>query len=54
MAIPFPVPRFSLSSVKFDYSSTRLYLVAQLVKKSPTMQEIQVGFLSQEDPLEKG
>ena len=29
-------------------------LMAQLVKNPPAMQEILVGFLSQEDPLEKG
>ena len=29
-------------------------LVAQLVKNLPTMQETPVGFLGQEDPLEKG
>ena len=30
------------------------FLVAQLVKNPPAMQEIPVGFLGQEDPLEKG
>ena len=29
-------------------------LVAQLVKNLPAMQEAQVRFLGQEDPLEKG
>ena len=29
-------------------------LVAQLVKSPPAMQETQVWFLCQEDPLEKG
>ena len=29
------------------------FLVAQLVKNLPAMQETQVGFLAQEDPLEK-
>ena len=29
------------------------YLIAQLVKKLPSMQETQVGFLGREDPLEK-
>ena len=29
-------------------------LVAQLVKNPPAMQETLVGFLGQEDPLEKG
>ena len=30
------------------------YLVAQLIKNLPAMQEIPVWFLGQEDPLEKG
>ena len=29
-------------------------LIAQLVKNSPALQETQVRFLSQEDPLEEG
>ena len=29
-------------------------LIAQLVKKPPAMQKTPVGFLGQEDPLEKG
>ena len=29
-------------------------LIAQLVKNLPTMQDIPVRFLDQEDPLEKG
>ena len=29
-------------------------MIAQLVKNLPTMQEILVQFLGQEDPLEKG
>ena len=29
-------------------------LIAQLVKNLPAMQETLVGFLGQEDPLEKG
>ena len=32
----------------------RASLIAQLVKSHPTMQEISVQFLGQEDPLEKG
>ena len=31
-----------------------LFLVAQLVKNPPVMQETPVQFLGQEDPLEKG
>ena len=34
--------------------SLYLSLVAQTVKRLPTMQETQVQFLSLEDPLEKG
>ena len=30
------------------------FVVAQLVKNMPAMQETQVGFLDWEDPLEKG
>ena len=30
------------------------FLVAQMVKNLPVMQETQVRFLGQEDPLEKG
>ena len=33
---------------------TSTFLVAQLVKNSPIMQETQVQFLGGEDPLEKG
>ena len=32
----------------------RAFLVAQLVKNLPAMQETPVQFLGQEDPLEKG
>ena len=32
----------------------RASLIGQLVKNPPAMQETQVGFLGQEDPLEKG
>jgi len=32
----------------------RAFLVAQLVKNPPTMQETPVQFLGWEDPLEKG
>ena len=34
--------------------SHRASLIAQLVKNLPAMQETRVGFLDQEDPLEKG
>ena len=32
----------------------RAYLIAQLVKNPPAMQETQIWFLGQEDELEKG
>ena len=33
---------------------TTYFLIAQLVKNPPAMQETSVPFLGQEDPLEKG
>ena len=36
------------------YRKTRASLIAQLVKNLPAMQETLVGFLGQEDLLEKG
>ena len=36
------------------YLMQRAYLIAQLVKNPPVMQEIPVQFLGQEDPLVKG
>ena len=30
------------------------FLIAQLVKNPPALQETQIGFLGGEDPLEKG
>ena len=33
---------------------TSPFLMAQLAKSPPAMQETPVGFLDQEDPLEKG
>ena len=38
----------------FVYFLDKLYLIAQLVKNLPAMQETLVRFLGQEDPLEKG
>ena len=32
----------------------KLYVVAQMIKNLPAMQEMQVQSLGQEDPLEKG
>ena len=42
-------------SLEFNivFSINGVYLVAQTVKNLPTMQETQVQFLGQEDPLEK-
>ena len=39
---------------KYDisYALNRAFLVAQMVKNLPAMQETQVQFLGQEDPLE--
>ena len=36
------------------FLNTVTYLLAQMVKNLPAMQEIQVQSLGQEDPLEKG
>ena len=38
----------------FSYHSARAFLVAQMVKNLPAVQEVQVQYLGQEDPLEKG
>ena len=38
----------------FSYHSSQAFLVAQMVKNRPAMQEVQVQSLGQEDPLEKG
>ena len=38
----------------FKYHVLYRSLVAQLVKKPPTIKETRVRFLGQEDPLEKG
>ena len=40
--------------IGIKYEETRSSLVAQLVKNPPAMQETQVRFLGQENPLEKG
>ena len=37
----------------FSYHSARAFLVAQMVKNLPAVQEVQVQYLGQEDPLEK-
>ena len=56
--VPFPPPGDLLKSPKLwagslPSSSTRAFLVAQMVKCLPVMQEIRVQSLGQEDPLEK-
>ena len=50
-------PVSSLFSVRFTYSFSPqifTFLVAQMVKNPPAMQESWVQSLGQEDPLEKG
>ena len=44
---------FSLFRLSVLQTSLRASLVAQMVKNLPTVQEIQVQSLGQEDPLEK-
>ena len=45
---------FSRKSLHTRKKKGDLFLVAQLVKNPPAMQETQVPFLGWEDPLEKG
>ena len=45
---------FSRKSLHKRKKKGDLFLVAQLVKNPPAMQETQVPFLGREDPLEKG
>ena len=40
--------------IKDDMDPIGAFLIAQLVKNLPAMQEAQVSFLGQEDQLEKG
>ena len=40
--------------IAFIYGDLWAFLIAQLVKNLPAMQETQIQFLGQEDPLEKG
>ena len=40
--------------IDYRYRNKRAFLVAQLVKNPPAMQETPVQFLGREDPLEKG
>ena len=40
--------------IRVSYITYRAFMVAQMVKNPPTMQEIQIRSLGREDPLEKG
>ena len=40
--------------IRVSYITYRAFVVAQMVKNPPTMQEIQIRSLGREDPLEKG
>ena len=53
---PSSSPSSSSSSISFTVSSCFVWpsLVAQTVKNPPAKQEMKVGFLGGEDPLEKG
>ena len=44
----------SLEDNSVFQDSSRAFLVAQLVKKLPAMQETSVKFLGQENPMEEG
>ena len=46
--------KYNFTYMNFQNLELRAYLVAQLVKNRPAMQEIWVQFLGWEDPLEKG
>ena len=45
---------FLKSTFRVSLTSYRAFLVAQMVKNPPSMQDTLVGFLGQEDPLKKG
>ena len=49
---PYQLTNKSLNFM-FSYHSARAFLVAQMVKNLPAVQEVQVQYLGQEDPLEK-
>ena len=46
--------KYNFTYMNFQNLELRAYLVAQLVKNQPAMQEIWVQFLGWKDPLEKG
>ena len=48
------VPKNQPSYLTFSLPSFWVYLVGQLIKNPPAMQETPVPFLGQEYPLEKG
>ena len=60
MKFPYLVLKFIVWSHSYTHTHTHIHthtrasLVAQMVKNPPAMQETQVWFLDQEDPLEKG
>ena len=49
-----PIGRFKQLLIREEMVCEGESLVAQLIKNLPAMQETQVQFLGQEDPLEKG
>ena len=49
-----PIGRFKQLLIREERVCEGESLVAQLIKNLPAMQETQVQFLGQEDPLEKG
>ena len=51
---PCTIPLERGDCEKIGVCSTLAFLVSQMVKNPPAMQETWVQFLSQEDPLEKG
>ena len=51
----WPPPSSVFSDVKQALGAMRVpYMVAQMVKNLPAMQETQIQFLGWEDPLERG
>ena len=51
---PTRTKHYLVISIYHSFSFLRASLVAQFIKNLPAMQETPVGFLGQEDPLEKG
>ena len=55
--LPLPSPLFQMRRLKVNRKVSlllRAFLIAQLVKNPPAMQEALVRFLGREDPVEKG